>query len=99
MTKRKTNNRPKYNVNDIVYAIAFMNDSDTDYGKEKYKEEQDFIRIFKVTIDSIWINHDGVSYMLKDPKTNNDWSVEIPEEQVSPNINELYKYLHKRWKI
>lgn len=99
MTKRKINNKPKYNVNDVVYAIAFMNDSDTDYGKTKEKDEQDFIRIFKVVVESIWINSEGTQYMLKDYRSDNEWQVEVPEEHISFKINELYKYLNKRWKI
>lgn len=92
---------PKYIVGQVVYAIAFSNDSVHNRTQAETKDEwdRDFARIYKVIIDHIGIDTRGVSYGVKDYIDYKDWGDTVLAEQVSDDKNELFEYLTVRWRL
>ena len=101
MTKKikQINFSPKYSVGEIVYAISFHYDSDTNHDKEKDEWSSNYVRIYKVVVVSISIDKNGVGYWLKDPKTKDEWGNDVHEEYISTNYDDLVEYLFKLWKL
>jgi hypothetical protein len=90
---------PMYSYNQEVYALVFSNDSTTENGKKKEFDEQDHARIFKAKIKAINIDEDGIAYWLKDPITNIEWGMSIPELQISTLPNDLWELMSERWRL
>lgn len=88
--------KTQYNVNDVVYAIDTYHYND----KEPNSYKQDFHRIVKCIVVSIWINSDNsIEYNLKDIKENYEFDESIKEIEVFKHINDALAHFIKLCKL
>ena len=88
--------KTQYNVNDVVYAIDTYHYDD----KSPNSYKQDFHRIVKCIVVSIYINSDNsIEYNLKDIKENYEWGESIKEIEVFKHINDALAHFIKLCKL
>jgi len=89
---------PKYFPGDTCYAIAYHKDSRTKEHKNADQWDCDFARIFKVTVENVYLNRKNIEYCLKCIDEENEWGDVVTGDDIGTK-EECFKELTKRWKL